>query len=400
MHRRTLLLSAAAAAMSGCASAQTASASGAGPDAFAVALYAELARAPGNTFVSPHSVSSAFALLHPGARGATAAQIAETFGFESDAAAAAARTRARADAIAANTGGSVFTAANAAWVEQRLSLNPAYAHTISDTLGGTIEAVDFSGDQAQAIARINAWAAANTNDRILEIISEAQDGRVLVLTNAVYFNGKWTDQFNANATHDGVFHAEGGDTPAKLMRQLTRARYFEDDGFQAAEFDYDEGAFALAVFLPRENSSLDRFERTLDGARLRAWLGRLAGAAPSRLDVTLPKIELRTDYDLVPQLRALGVEDAFTRSADLSGLLTEPLPLMVSAVLHKTFLKIDEEGTEAAAVTAIDVMVTSAMPEPEPPPIEFKADRPFFIALHHKPTGALVFLGRIATTAG
>jgi len=258
--------------------------------------------------------------------------------------------------------------------------------------------VDFSGDQAEAIARINAWAAANTNDRIPEILSGPQDGRVLVLTNAVYFNGKWTDQFNANATYDGVFHAEGGDTSAKLMRQRTQTRYFEDDGFQAAEFDYDEGAFALAVFLPRETSSLDRFERALDGARLRGWLGRLAEAAPSRLDVTLPKIELRTAYDLAPQLRALGVEDAFTQRADLSGLLTQPLPLMVSAVLHKTFLKIDEEGTEAAAVTAIDVVVTSAMPAPEPP-IEFKADRPFFIALHHKPTGALVFLGRIATTA-
>lgn len=403
MHRRTLLLSAAAAALSGCASAQTAGGdvgAATASDAFAVGLYRELARTPGNTFVSPYSVSSAFALLYPGARGATATQIALTLGFDANPANAATHARAFANTLADNTGGSVFTAANAAWVERALSLNPAYADTISDTLGGTIEPVDFSGDQAQAIARINSWAAENTNNRIPVIISQPQDGRVLVLTNAVYFNGKWTRQFNANATRDGVFHTEGGDAPAKLMRQVSYARYFEGDGFQAAEFDYDEGAFALAVFLPRENSSLDRFERNLDGARLRGWLGRLAEAAPSRLDITLPKIELRTDYDLTPQLIALGIEDAFSTRADLSGILTQPLPLMVSSVIHKTFLKVDEEGTEAAAVTAIDVVVTSAGPSREPPPIEFKADRPFFIALHHKPTGALVFLGRIATTAG
>ena len=131
------------------------------------------------------------------------------------------------------------------------------------------------------------------------------------------------------------------------------------------------------------------------GSALDRWLTDLDGAERPRLDVTLPKVEMRTDYDLVPQLRTLGLRLAFTDGADFSG-VTEQERLAISAVIHKTFLAIDEEGTEAAAVTAIDMRATSARPEPEAPPIEFKADHPFFIVLRHKPTNTKLFMGRVA----
>jgi serpin B len=182
------------------------------------------------------------------------------------------------------------------------------------------------------------------------------------------------------------------------MRQVTSARYFEGESFQAAEFDYDDGEFGLAVFLPRERAGLDAFERSLTGAQLDALLERLASAERARLDVTLPKIEMNAEYDLVPQLQSLGLRAAFTDVADFSG-VTEQTSLAVSAVIHKTFLAIDEEGTEAAAVTAIDMRATAAPGAPEPPPIEFKADHPFFIVLRHKPTRARLFLGRIASVS-
>lgn len=413
MHRRALLWSAAGAALAGCAAAQTPPAPHPGPspipipppaplvtplpDGFDVGLYRALAGFGGNQFVSPYSVLCAFALLYPGARGTTAAEMASTFGFDANVAAQIARTRATADALAANTGGSEFTAANAAWVERTMALSAAYARTIREELGASVEAVPFIANQAAALRTINAWAARETRDRIPEILTEPDPARRLVLTNAVYFKGRWSDQFSANATRDGDFYAESGETRrARLMRQVTRARYYEGEGFQAAEFAYDAGEFALAVFLPRARDGLSAFERQLMGSTLDRWLVDLDAAEPTRVDVTLPKVEMRTDYDLVRQLQALGLRQAFMDSADFTG-VTEAERLAVSAVIHKTFLAIDEEGTEAAAVTAIDMRATSAMPRPEAPPIEFKADHPFFIVLRHKRTNTKLFMGRVAT---
>jgi serpin B len=406
MHRRTLLISAASAALVGCSTpppsgdqtptltAQplplTPSAGG-----FDVGLYRAVAAAPGNHFVSPFSVACAFALLYPGARGQTAAEIAATVGFDPSPAAQAVETRARAQTLTAQTGASEFTTANAAWVERTMALRPEYARMIGEELGATVEAVDFVADQAAALRRINAWAARETHDRIPEILTNRDPNRRLVLTNAVYFKGKWSDPFSANATRDGDFYTASGETqPARLMRQVTHARYFEGEGFQAAEFDYDDGEFGLAVFLSRERTGLDAFECDLTGAHLDAWLQRLTEAERAQLDVTLPKVELNADYDLVPQLQSLGLHAAFDNAADFSG-ITDQTSLAVSAVIHKTFLAIDEEGTEAAAVTAVDMRASAAPGLPELP-IEFKADHPFFIVLRHKRTRARLFLGRIA----
>ncbi len=410
MHRRALLLSAAAsAAVSACAAGaaptpppQTeptpAPILTPGADPFDVALYRAIASEQGNQFVSPYSVVSAFALLYPGARGATAGEIAHTFGFDADVARATAQSRATAQTLAAQTGGSEFTSANAAWVERTMTLRAEYARTLGQDLGATIEAVPFIANQTAALRTINAWAARETRDRIPTIISTPDPDRRLVLTNAVYFKGKWADQFAANSTRDGDFHAQSGATErARLMHQVTRARYVDGEGFQAAEFDYDDGAFALSVFLPRARNGLPAFEGQIAGNRLDRWMQDLSAAQAVRLSVTLPKVEMSADYDLVPQLQALGLRQAFTSGADFSG-VTEQTSLAVSGVIHKTFLAIDEEGTEAAAVTAID-MVATAMPVPEAPPVEFRADHPFFIVLHHRPTRTRLFLGRISSVA-
>lgn len=407
MNRRSLLLSATALALCACAAPQPAisenSLNGPAPvdpsdGAFDAALYRALAAGAGNQFVSPYSVVSAFALVYPGAGGDTAAEMAGVFGFDASPQTAAQRSRALAQALQRETGGSEFTVANAAWVERTMSLRREYARMIREELDGTIEPVPFIANQAAALRQINDWAARETRDRIPEILSTQDPARRLVLTNAVYFKGKWSDPFSADATRDGDFHT-GAETrvPARLMRQLTNARYFETATFQAADFDYDDGAFALAVFLPRERTGLGAFERDLSGERLDGYMRQLAAASRQRLDLTLPKVEMRSDYDLSAALQAMGVRAAFTGAADFSA-ITDDEALMISAVIHKTFLAIDEEGTEAAAITAIDMVATSApIGPPPPPPIEFKADHPFFIVLHHKPTNARLFLGRIAT---
>lgn len=401
MHRRALLasglgLAACAAHPSSPSAALDAGASAA--SGFDANLYRAIATGPDNVFISPYSVESAFALLYPGARGNTAAEIAAAMGFAANPEAQITRSRAQAEALRAETGGSDFTTASAAWVERTMALRAAYARSIGDGLGATIEAVDFIADQQAALARINGWTAERTRDRIREIISGVDPARRLVLTNAVYFKGRWSDPFPARATRDGSFFTQAGERTASLMRQETRARYVEQEGFQAAEFDYDQGAFALSVFLPRQRDGLAQFEQRLTGAQLDQWLTQLDGADRVRLDVTLPKVTMESSYNLNAPLQALGVRAAFSNAAaDLSGIADASL--VVSAVIQKTFLAIDEDGTVAAAVTGIDVAVTSAPVNPPPPPIEFKADHPFFMVLRHRPSGVRLFLGRVANPA-
>jgi serpin B len=408
MHRRSVLLSATALALTACA-APTTPATPEDPATpppavdpsdtdFDTALYRAIATEPGNQFVSPYSVSAAFALVYPGAGGQTATEIANAFGFNASAQAAAQEARALADGVRNQTGGSELNIANAAWVEQSMQLRPAYASSIRDTIGGTINPVPFIANPRGALNEINAWASRETRGRIPTILSNPDPARRLVLTNAIYFKGKWSDQFDANATQDGDFFTGATSrVDARLMNQLTNARYFETSTFQAADFDYDDGAFALAVFLPRERTGLASFEREITGANLDSWMSQLASAQRPRLRLTLPKVEMNAEYQLNDALQAMGVRTAFMANADFSA-ITADEALMISAVIQKTFLAIDEEGTEAAAVTAVDMVTTSApVGPPPPPPIVFRADHPFFIVLHHKPTGARLFMGRVAT---
>lgn len=405
MLRRTLLLSVASMALWGCTNGPSASQEPVRPapllprtsDDFDVALYRQIAAQPGNQFVSPYSVSAAFSLLYPGARGETASEMASVFAFNADQSAATQAAGAKAAAIRAQTGGSELSIANAAWVERTMAMDPDYARSVSEGLGATIEALDFINQPRAALNTINAWAAHNTHDRIPSILSNPDPSRRLVLTNAIYFKGNWTNQYRANNTADGPFHpASGPDVTARLMRQTQLARYFEEPSFQAAEFDYDQGAFALAVFLPREPAGLAAFEAALTGQRLRGYLQRINDADPTRLAVTLPKVEMNATYDLIPPLQAIGLHRAFD-NGDFSG-VTQQQTLAISAVVQKTFLAIDEKGAEAAAVTAID-MVATAAPIRQAPPTPFVADHPFFMVLHHKPSRTLLFLGRVATTA-
>lgn len=402
MQRRAFLTTACAAALTACAATppeqdQTEAAlpmpTPALEPSFDVALYRQLAVEPGNQFLSPFSVRSAFALLYPGARGQTAREMAALFPFDSDRDVAATQVANQARALQTGADGPLQIA-NAAWVQRSFTLEPAYQRTVRETLGSEVETVNFA-QESVARARINRWVSDATRERIQDLIPPGfiSGATRLVLTNAVYFKATWAHPFDANATTDGQFHAAAGPQPARLMRQTTHARYFETPTFQAAELPYNEGGFALAVFLPREASSLAAFETQLTSEQLDAWLAQVRTAPSARLALTLPQVEMEASYDLIPPLRALGVRTAFTDQADLTG-ISAAGGLAVSGVVHKTFLKIDEAGTEAAAATGIGVALTAA-PIQQPAPIPFRADRPFFIVLRHVESGTILFLGRV-----
>lgn len=371
-----------------------------GNNLFAWSLYDALDGKPGNVFVSPASVSGAFALLYPGAAGETADHMATLFGFDAvspDMFPGA--EQALSEAVVSDTDTAKLTIANAVWLRQGSTLQAPYRAAVADAMKAKVALVDFT--QPAAAARlINDWVEAHTNDKIKDLIppSAIKPGLTqLILTNAVWFKADWKSPFKAEATSDGPFYAPGGEITAKLMNQtLKKARHLSRDGYAALDLDYMGDDYVLTVILPDAQGGLAGVANAMTPASFTGLLADMDTAAEKRVHVVLPKVKIEADYQLNDVMIGLGLGDAFTADADFSGLIegAGPGDLMISQVLHKTFLEIDEKGTEAAAATAI-IMERAAIMVPEEEPVEFRADHPFLIALRHKPTGTVMFMGRV-----
>jgi serpin B len=371
-----------------------------GNNRFAWSLYDALNEAPGNVFVSPASVSEAFALLYPGAAGDTATQMAGVFGFDSVPAEAFAGTQYTLNsAVTADTDTAELTVANAVWLREGSALQAPYRQAVEDIMKAKVALVDFTRPVAAA-KLINDWVEDHTNTHIKDLIPAdaiSPDLTELILTNAVWFKADWQSPFKAEATFDGAFYAPDGEITAKLMSQtLKHARYLSRDGYAALDLDYAGDDYALTVILPDAQDGLAGVTSQMDPATFTALLSDMDGAAEQRVHVVLPKVKIEANYELNDAMMALGLSDAFSSDADFSGLIegAGPGDLAISKVLHKTFLEIDEKGTEAAAATAI-MMERAMIMQPTEDPVEFRADHPFLLALRHKPTGMVMFMGRV-----
>lgn len=371
-----------------------------GNNRFAWSLFDALDEKDGNVFVSPASVSGAFGLLYPGARADTATQMASVFGYDvvpSDLFPAAEHDL--STALLSDTDTAKMTIANAVWLRQSSTLQEAYRAAVQGIMKAKVELIDFDNPPAAA-ARINEWVERKTNDRIKDLVpaSAIKPGLTeLILTNAIWFKADWKSPFKAEATSDGPFHAPSGEVTARLMSQtLKKARHLSRDGYAALDLDYDGDDYALTVILPEAQDGLAEVAAAMDPDQFTRLLSDMDSAPEKRVHVVLPKLKIEADYQLNEALIGLGLGVAFGGGADFSGLIegAGPGDLVISQVLHKTFLEIDEKGTEAAAATAIIMQRTAAI-MPHEDPIEFRADHPFLIALRHKPTGAVVFIGRV-----
>jgi serine protease inhibitor len=371
-----------------------------GNNRFAWSLYDALNDAPGNVFVSPASVSEAFALLYPGAAGDTATQMANVFGFDSVPAEAFAGTQNTLNsAVTADTETAKLTVANAVWLREGSALQAPYRQAVEDIMKAKVALVDFTRPVAAA-KLINDWVEDHTNTHIRDLIpADAINPAMteLILTNAVWFKADWQSPFKAEATFDGAFYAPDGEITAKLMTQtLKHARYLSRDGYAALDLDYAGDDYALTVILPDAQDGLADVTAQMDQATFTKLLSDMDGAGEKRVHVVLPKVKIEANYELNDAMMALGLTDAFSGDADFSRLIegAGPGDLAISKVLHKTFLEIDEKGTEAAAATAI-MMERMAIFIPDEEPVEFRADHPFLLALRHKPTGMVMFMGRV-----
>jgi serpin B len=370
----------------------------AGNNAFAFDLYRRLRDRPGNLFFSPYSISSALAMTSAGARGDTLKEMTAALHFlEQD------RLHPAFTALIRqiNSDGKKklpyeLSTANALWGQKGYPFQPPFLKVTREHYGAGLNDVDFAGDLEGSRKTINAWVERQTQDRIKELLPSRflpMDTR-LVLTNAIYFKAGWFNKFSKDDTRDEPFFlADGEKTKAPLMHQQFDLLCYEGKAFQALEIPYLDKAISLLVLLPRKPDRLTALENDLAADRVTAIIDELE---PRRVNVYLPKFKMTDEFALRQQLEALGMKKAFTNEADFAGINdNKPEELKIAAVMHKTFIAVDEEGTEAAGATAV-VMKSKDGPARPREPVTFRADRPFVFLIRDRRSDSILFLGRVA----
>jgi len=378
----------------------------AGNNAFAAAAYALLAaQEQGNLVYSPHSIRLALAMTYAGARGETAAQMAEVLRFDlADEALHAAfnaldqelasRNRVeptRDDGIERKVQLSI---ANSLWGQQGFTFVPEFLDTLAADYGAGMRLVDYVAATEAARRAINEWVAEQTNDRITDLIPEGVLSEMtrLVLTNAVYLDATWSSIFEKDATYDApFFRLDGSEVTVPTMHQQSFFRYAAGEGWQAVELPYVGEELAMVLLVP-DAGRFPEVEGLLGAGLLDEVVAGLAGV---EVNLALPRFEFRFKASVADLLKAMGMPTAFDAgAADFSGMSAEDR-LFISDVIHEAFIKVDEEGTEAAAATAVIIDLTSAPIEV----MELSVDRPFLFSLYDRTTGQVLFLGRVLDPA-
>jgi len=370
--------------------------------ALGAGLYGELAAKPGNLALSPYSVAVALAMTRNGARGRTLAEMTEVLGgVEPDRlngglnaltwyVESLAGAREKLDGEQAEI---ALRAANQLFGERTMTFEEPFLDVLAREYGAGLRTVDFRGDPEAARVAINDWTADRTEDRIQDLVPPGVLNTLtrLVLVNALYLKAPWEQPFEEQLTSDGDFHLLDGSTVEvpMMVRQLEVGGLGSGDGWRALQLPYAGRELAMTVVLPDEG----RFAE-VEG-RLAELPAVLDAVRPTPVAVTLPRWTFRTQAPLKAALSALGMPTAFQDGrADFSG-VTEEAELFLSAVLHQAFIAVDEEGTEAAAATAV-VMQDESAPLLEP----FVADRPFLFVIHDVEHGTPLFLGRVVDPRG
>jgi len=363
---------------------------------FALALYSELRGQAGNLFLSPFSISTALGMTHSGARGQTAEQMAAVLRLPADRAQADSGFAALIKGLQAGGKGGAYqlNIANGLWAEKEYPFLPSFVTTLRSDYGADVEQADFLHHAESVSAAINSWVERNTQGKIKDLFPPGALNSMtrLVLANAIYFKGKWATAFKEPQTHDAPFTAPGNrKITVRMMEQHGAFPYFEESSFQAIELPYQGGSLVMDVFLPRKANALDEFEKRLTPEKLAGWLAKLSHES---VQLALPKFRLTSSFELNHVLAAMGMSLAFSRNADFTGMSERGRELSISTVVHKAYVDVNEEGTEAAAATGVGV-VTSAMPRF----VEFRADHPFFFVIRDAASGAILFMGRLQNPA-
>ncbi len=358
---------------------------------FGLAVFDQItvARPQENVFISPLSIAIALQMTAHGSAGATWKAMAGAMNLSGLAQTEipAGNQKLREELINADKAVRLDIA-NSLWLRQGVKLQKQFAGDCGKFYQAQVTLLDFG--RPDAVTTINDWVAKNTNGRIKQIVSELKREEFLVLVNAIYFKGTWTTEFDPKLTAPREFYLASGSAQRRMMSREDRFRYKEDDAIQAVVLPYGEGRLNLYVFLPRDKAGLGKL---IDATKPDNFAALFSGFAEKKGTVVLPRFKIEFEQSLNAALKQLGMGVAFAPGADFSRMVAPPNTAAISEVLHKTFVEVNEEGTEAAAVTGVKVMMT-AMPRPEDK-FSFVCDHPFLCAIRDDVTGSVLFLGAI-----
>lgn len=366
----------------------------AGNSAFALDLYSAIADEEDNIFYSPFSISIALSMTYAGARGDTATEMAQVMHFDlpQD------RLHPAFNWLdlhlmdlaeePVNEASEPFqlSVANSIWGQKGYHFEKDFLDTLAVNYGAGLRTLDFVEQTEPSRETINTWVEDQTQERIKNLLPQGTitPATRMVLTNAIYFKASWLNAFDEQMTSEGDFTRRDGSTvSAELMEQTTNFPYADMGSYKAVQLPYDGGDVSMLVILPDD---LATFEQRFDATTIDNTVDALAG---ERVHLTLPKFEFEAPLMLTQKLQDMGMVAPF-QDADLSG-MTGSRDLAITDVVHKAFVAVDEEGTEAAAATAVVTGETSV----PPPPVEFRADKPFIFMIRDNATGSILFVGRI-----
>jgi len=277
---------------------------------------------------------------------------------------------------------------NAIYYRNNFNIKSNFITTDQNYYQAEVSGLDFS-KTTETLNTVNGWVNTKTKGKIEKIIEKVNPEDVMYLLNAIYFNGEWKHRFDPKETYDMSFIREGNSViQVPTMYIDNPFNYFSNTDFQLLEMPYGSGKYSMLFFLPVEGKTTNDVISLLTSDHINEWISKMT---EQKKKVFLPKFEFKFDKSLVDQLKALGMTDAFEDGkADLSG-ISEDAKLVISEVMHKTYIKVDERGTEAAAVTGITVGVTSVGPDQN----TFRVDHPFVFAIREKDTNAILFIGKV-----
>ncbi len=369
----------------------------AGNNKFALELYGKLENQQGNLFLSPYSISTALAMTCAGARDQTEKQMAEALCF-------APVQNGQFHKVfgeiikqlnaSGEKGGYELTVANALWGQKDYKFLSEFLTLVRENYGGDLQQVDFATQTETARKTINAWVESKTKDKIKELIKPGMLDSMtrLVLTNAIYFKGKWATPFKPERTQGSPFVLpDGQKVNVPTMNQTGRFGYTEANDIQILEMPYVNDDLSMVILLPKQADGVKDLEKELTINNLTGWLTNIH---EREVQVFFPRFKMASEFGLAKVLSTMGMPDAFSGKADFSG-MTGNRDLFISAVVHKAYVDVNEEGTEAAAATGVAMKLTSIG---IPPPV-FRADHPFIFLIRDNQTGSILFLGRLANPA-
>ncbi|VAW16672.1 Serine protease inhibitor (serpin family) [hydrothermal vent metagenome] len=344
----------------------------------------------GNIMVSPLSVSLALAMAYNGANGETKTAMERAlklYGLSDDDINESYKTL--VEALKSLDKKVLLEIANAIYYRDDFTVEPAFISVNQNYYDAAVSPLDFSDPGSVDV--INGWVADKTRDKITRILDEISADQVMFLLNAVYFKGVWQKEFNSKSTVEYPFHLENGEVKdVGMMCRLDTLDYLSNSLFKAIRLAYGKGNYNMYVFLPEEGKTVNNIIEQLNKANWGAWMDGFRQT--NSVDIKLPKFKFKYEIKLNDVLSDMGMGVAFSGAADFTG-ISKSGELSIDYVKHKTFVEVNEEGTEAAAVTVVAIELTSVGNEPQK--IPFIVNKPFLFAITEKDTGAILFMGKV-----